>query len=110
MFQRLCFHVPTYLTNPGGDNGEIEEMTAFEAGLHIELLANAAEMNNTIRCLISHALITTIEGAFQKRGYLVDKKLQSFIMQSTPNPDEWKRQALILVCHTFPRDRDLEPL
>jgi len=93
-----------------GSTGEMEEVTAFEAGLRIDLLANAAEMNSAIYCLTSYAFITTKEGAFQKRGFSIDSHLQSYLVQSTPNPDAWKCQALILVCHTFPRDRDLEPL
>ncbi len=93
-----------------GVTGEIEEVTLFGAGFYIDLLADAAETNNTIHSLASHALITKTEGSFQKRGFSVDKKLQLYVVQSTPNPDEWKRDALILVCHTFPRDRDSEPL
>ena len=48
-----------------GGSGEVEEVTASEAGFYIDLLANAAEMNNTIRCLASYALITIVEGTFQ---------------------------------------------
>ncbi len=47
-----------------GGSSEVEEVTAFEAGLYIDLLANIAEINNIIRCLASYILITTVEGAF----------------------------------------------
>lgn len=67
---------------------EIEELIVFEVELYIDLLAHAIELNNTIHSLASHAFITTTKSSFQKRDFLVDKELQSYVVQSTPNSNE----------------------
>ena len=67
---------------------EIEKVILFEAEFYINLLVDIAEINNTIYFFVFYIFITTTKSSFQKQDFLVDKKLQLYIMQLTSNSNK----------------------
>lgn len=90
-----------------GSSGAIEEIRPQDAGFNDNVSSLIATPNN-----ISLALVH-----LKQMGLVVTRPASSMILSPVArsridlaNPLSWMVQALILICHSFPSDQDLEPL
>ena len=81
------------------------------ADYHLQLLL--LNRQNTKRYIVGQQDIARSTGNWnlpdEYQTFSVPSQTLSYIQQFTLGRDEWKREAVLLVCHVFPRDRDLEP-
>jgi hypothetical protein len=82
-------------------DGEIEEI--FESDLLIGNLDRDTEMLKAIECLTSYELVKS-----NGESLSITPEMQLYSRELMSSWDVWRLQAVILVCHTFPRSRDLE--
>lgn len=94
-------------------SGEIDEMTPREAGLDNDLLpilSDTAILDKAIKLLETSKLITSKPIRFGARLLTVNKTAILHMSQCVHEPNKWRLQALLLVCHTFPMHSYIEPL
>ncbi len=89
-----------------GRNGEIEDIVETE--LQVDPPEDKTEIDHFARQLSHWGVLEMKKGEGEEQLFTIDPALQIYVQHFMPNTEDWKLQALILVCHTFPRDRDLE--
>jgi hypothetical protein len=88
-------------------DGEIDHRE--EPDLHLGGLADHDKLQKAVQCLTLYGVLIEKGQSLQDRTYSIIPEMQLYAKQHLTAWDDWRLQALILVCHAFPRDRDLEP-
>ncbi|KAL1964281.1 hypothetical protein VTN77DRAFT_7101 [Rasamsonia byssochlamydoides] len=89
-------------------NGEPRHIDPVEAGLERDLvfiLSDEGRLQQAIDELQFHSLVTLD----REQRLSMYPGSRAMYRQSMLDPDRWKLQAVLLVCHAFPRDAYLEP-
>ena len=103
------------LQNRWGQDGEIFKLDAEEAGLDhslVDIITNEEAFDAAIDKLQSFSLIQGRIDDKGSRSFSVHPLVQHCAVQRM-SPDscaKWRLQAILLVCHAFPRDQYLEPM
>lgn len=95
--------------------GEISKVTAEEAGLDpgvVELVMNEMQFDAAIEKLLSFSLIQLQIDSNGLRSFALHPLVQYSASQRVPITvqNKWRLQAILLVCHAFPREKYLEPV
>ncbi|KAL9121254.1 MAG: hypothetical protein Q9187_002189 [Circinaria calcarea] len=95
--------------------GEISKATAAEGGLDpdvIDLVMNEMRFDAAIEKLLSFSLIQLQINANGLRSFGLHPLVQYSASQRVPTTiqNRWRLQAILLVCHAFPREKYLEPM
>ncbi|EAS28259.3 uncharacterized protein CIMG_09463 [Coccidioides immitis RS] len=98
-----------------GTNGEVEEIRAEEEGVDVNLtrfIQDDFEFDTAMEKLLSFSLISCGRGSDGLRTFSIHPLVQYCAVQrlSPSETRRWRWQALLLVCHAFPRSRYIEPL
>lgn len=88
-----------------GSDGEKEGR--FERNLRIGDLASAVYAGEPIKSLVTYGLVLRKEVGRGDETLSVDPGILKSAQKLMPYWAYWSEQAMILVCHTFPRGRDL---
>ncbi|KAL8736228.1 MAG: hypothetical protein Q9166_000383 [cf. Caloplaca sp. 2 TL-2023] len=94
--------------------GEMAELAPIDAGLNSDLIAlikDEVEFDDAIKKLLS-SLINLDNDVNGFKNFSVHPLVQRCASQHVPFQlqDEWRLQAVLVVCHAFPRNKYLEPL
>ena len=94
--------------NRWSECGETEEVTACQAGLVHEVVAllfDDAELDLALGNLLAAAAIREEPGTTGPTTYTMDDQIKIRICENLPRKVRsfWRRQALMLVSHSFPR-------
>ncbi|KAI9847786.1 MAG: hypothetical protein M1837_001679 [Sclerophora amabilis] len=94
--------------------GEITDMAAEDAGLDrslVALLKNEMDFDAAIERLLSFSLIHRNSDLNGSRSFSLHPLVQHCASQrvSAVVQDKWRLQAILLVCHAFPRSEYLQP-
>lgn len=98
-----------------GSNGEVIEIPAGDEGVE-DCLTNVIqgdfEFDIAIQKLLSFSLISCNKESGGLRNFSIHPLVQYCAVQrlSPSEVNRWRWQALLLICHAFPRNRYLEPL
>lgn len=95
--------------------GEMAEVAPTDAGLDsglVALIKNEMDFDAAVDKLLSFSLIRRNNDVNESRSFSVHPLVQHCASQRVPQAiqKKWKLQALLLICHAFPRNRYLEPL
>lgn len=95
--------------------GEMAEVAPIDAGLDSALVAfirNEMDFDAAVDKLLSFSLIRRNNDVNESRSFSVHPLVQHCASQRVPQAvqKKWKLQALLLICHAFPRNKYLEPL
>lgn len=96
------------------DNGEIVDVAAHEEGVEeglASLIGNEFRLDDAIERLFALSLISCQTGPDNGRTFSIHPLVQHCVIHrlSPGEVKRWRLQALLLVCHAFPRNRYLEP-
>lgn len=97
-----------------GVDGEVIEIRAEDEGVEeclIKLIQDDLGFDMAVEKLLSFSLISCTKETDGSRIFFIHPLVQYCAMQrSTPlEVNRWRWQALLLVCHAFPRNRYIEP-
>lgn len=97
-----------------GMDGEVSEVPADAEGIKyalIELIRNEMKFDTAIEKLRSFSFISSQKDNNGLRIFSVHPLLQYCVAQRVDSSvaKSWNRQAILLICHAFPRNRYLEP-
>jgi hypothetical protein len=95
--------------------GEMAEVTAADIGLDSDLVAlirNEMDFDAAIEKLLSFSLIHRNNDVSGARSFSLHPLVQHCASRrvSPETKKKWRMQAILLVCHAFPRDKYLDPL
>lgn len=93
-------------------SGEVQKVPVTGVGFNsdvLSLVSDVAKIDEAIKRLEAAELIASEPGAYGRRLHL-DSATQLCLTHCMDDPLAWRLQALILVCHTFPMHRYVEPL
>ncbi|KAL8646466.1 MAG: hypothetical protein Q9210_006126 [Variospora velana] len=95
--------------------GEMSELAPIDAGLNnnlIALIKDEVAFDDAIEKLLSFSLIHLDNDVNGLRNFSVHPLIQHCASQRVPLwlQDQWRLQAILVVCHAFPRNKYLEPL
>jgi len=95
--------------------GEMSELAPIDAGLNsglVGLIKDEVVFDDAIEKLLSFSLIHLDNDVNGSRNFSVHPLVQHCASQRVPSrlQDEWRLQAILVVCHAFPRNKYLEPL
>ena len=95
--------------------GEMSELAPIDAGLNsglVALIKDEVAFDDAIEKLLSFSLIHLDNDVNGSRNFSVHPLVQYCASQRVPSrlQDEWRLQAILVVCHAFPRNKYLEPL
>jgi hypothetical protein len=85
--------------------GEVEEVFP-EPGMRFEV----SETAEAIDYLCSSKLLTSYSNEDGYERLSVDLSLQQYLEQQLQGSDQLRIRALMLMCHLFPGDKEIEPL
>jgi hypothetical protein len=88
-----------------GSDGEMEGR--FERDLKVGDLASAVSAGEPVKSLVSYGLVVRKGIGRGEETLSVAASILESAEKLTPSWADWREQAMILVCHTFPRGRDL---
>lgn len=102
--------------NRFSSDGEIEPVTAEAAGVDpgiVALIQDDIAFDAAIKTLLSHALVLINTDTNGSRSFSVHSSVQQSALQNQlemePLKQKWKQQAMLLICHAFPRGSLLDP-
>lgn len=95
--------------------GEMSELAPMDAGLNSDLIAlikDEVAFDDAIEKLLSFSLIHLDNDVNGLRNFSVHPLVQHCASQRFPSSlqDQWRLQAVLIVCHAFPRNNYLDPL
>lgn len=95
--------------------GEMAEVAPTDTGLDsglVALIGDEMDFDAAIDKLLSFSLIRQDKDVNESRSFSVHPLVQHCASQRVPQAvqEMWRLQALLLVCHAFPRNQHLEPL
>ena len=95
--------------------GEMSEIEPIDAGLNssfVALIKDEVAFDDAIEKLLSFSLIHLDNDVNGLRNFSIHPLVQYCASQRVPSQlrDEWRLQAVLVVCHAFPRNKYLEPL
>lgn len=98
-----------------GSNGEVIETRAEDEGIEnclTNVIQGDLEFDIAIEKLLSFSLISCNKESGGLRNFSIHPLVQYCAVQrlSPSEVTRWRWQALLLICHAFPRNRYLEPL
>ncbi|KUL81633.1 hypothetical protein ZTR_09651 [Talaromyces verruculosus] len=98
-----------------GRNGEVTEVSAEDEGVDERLtkvIQGDMEFDAAVEKLLSLSLISCNKESNGLRSFSIHPLVQYCSTQrlSPSEVDKWRWQALLLICHAFPRNRYIEPL
>ncbi|GAM33879.1 hypothetical protein TCE0_013r01096 [Talaromyces pinophilus] len=98
-----------------GRNGEVTEVSAEDEGVDDRLtkvIQGDMEFDAAVENLLSLSLISCNKESNGLRSFSIHPLVQYCSTQrlSPSEVDKWRWQALLLICHAFPRNRYIEPL
>ncbi|KAI4232447.1 MAG: hypothetical protein LQ349_005006 [Xanthoria aureola] len=94
--------------------GEMSELAPMDAGLNSDLIAlvkDEVAFDDAIEKLLSFSLIHLDNDVNGLRNFSVHPLVQHCASQRFPSSlqDQWRLQAILIVCHAFPRNNYLDP-
>lgn len=97
-----------------GSNGEVMEIRAEDEGVEecvTSVIQGDLEFDTAVEKLLSFSLISCNKELNGLRNFSIHPLVQYCAAQrlSPPELNKWRWQALLLICHAFPRNRYLEP-
>lgn len=97
------------------ENGEVIEVQAEADGVDsslIRLIQDEMAFDAAIEKLRSVSFVSCNRDTDGMRNFSVHPLVQECAVQRIPSPvaNKWRWQAILLICHAFPRNRYLEPL
>ncbi|EEP78060.1 predicted protein [Uncinocarpus reesii 1704] len=116
------FSIPEVLLQRGScpqkrwsEDGEITEISAENEGVETELvkvIQDVFEFDTAVEKLLSFSLISCKRESGGLRSFSIHPLVQHCAARRLSPSDvrKWRWQALLLVCHAFPRSRYLDPL
>jgi hypothetical protein len=98
-----------------GSDGEVTEVRAEDEGVDeclTKVIQGDFEFNNAVEKLLSFSFISCNKESNGLRNFSIHPLVQYCAVQRLPPSDvsRWRWQAILLVCHAFPRNRYIEPL
>lgn len=95
--------------------GEVSSVSATESGLDpevVDLIGNEIRFDAAIEKLLSYSLIHIKADVNGSRQFSLHPLVQYSATQRLPMvvQDKWRQEAILLLCHAFPRNDYLEPL
>lgn len=93
--------------------GEIEQVSATDIGIDkflVDLITDEVAYDDAIEKLLSFSLIRRNNDYNEVRSVSVHPLVQSTatLRVSPADQNKWRTQAILLVCHAFPRDQFIE--
>ncbi|KAK9578899.1 hypothetical protein V6Z98_005612 [Aspergillus fumigatus] len=97
-----------------GEDGEMTVVDAEMEGVErqlIQVIQGDFEFDTAVEKLLSFSLISCNKESEGLRSFSIHPLVQYCAVKRLSPPDvrKWRCQALLLVCHAFPRNRFLEP-
>lgn len=92
--------------------GEVEEVSLSQAGLSSDVISVVSaedKVEKALNRLIASMLVSWKPGKLGRILHL-ESTTQSLLVQCITDPLKWRLQACLLVCHTFPMYKFVEPL
>lgn len=98
-----------------GSNGEVIETRAEDEGVEnclMNVIQGELEFDIAVEKLLSFSLISCNKESGGLRNFSIHPLVQYCAVQrlSPSELNRWRWQAILLICHAFPRNRYLEPL
>lgn len=95
--------------------GEVTEIRAEDEGVDARLsrvIQSDFDFDVAVEKLLAFSLISCNAGTNGFRNFSIHPLVQYCVMQrlSQSEVNSWRKQALLLICHAFPRNRYIEPL
>jgi len=111
----VLLHRGSTLQRRWHEDGEVTEVSAEVEGLDRHLTAliqNETEFDTAIEKLLSYSLISCNKEIDGLRSFSVHPLVQYCTRErvSPATANTWRWQAILLICHAFPRNRYIEPL
>lgn len=97
------------------EDGEVAEVSPEDDGVEIELtklIRDEMRFDAAIEKLLSFSFISCNKESNSWRSFAIHPLVQYCAVRRT-HPlaaEKWRRQAVLLICHAFPRSRYLDPL
>ncbi|KIW43836.1 uncharacterized protein PV06_04898 [Exophiala oligosperma] len=93
--------------------GEIEQVSAIDVGIDrflVDMITDEVAYDDAIEKLLSFSLIRRNNDYNEVRSVSVHPLVQSTatLRVSSADQNKWRTQAILLVCHAFPRDQFIE--
>jgi len=111
----VVLHRGTIAQNRWGEDGEVKEVTAEAEGLEpslVTLIQNEMDFDTAIEKLRSFSFVSCTKDTNGLRSFSVHPLVQYCATQriSPQIANTWRQQAILLICHSFPRNRYLDSL
>ena len=91
--------------------GEVEEVLPSQSGLCaglLEVICSEAKLDEAIAALATTSLLS-VNAASGDMSLSMQTRDHTLGLLDSDTKSYWKSQALLLICHGFPRDKYLEP-
>ncbi|KAF3936592.1 hypothetical protein ABW19_dt0207138 [Dactylella cylindrospora] len=111
----ILLHRGTSPRKRWAEDGEMTEVAADAEGVDIDiadLIQDEMRFDTAVDVLRSFSFVDTIRDSDELRSFSVHPLVQYCAVEriSPADANKWRWQAILLVCHAFPRNRYLEPL
>ncbi|RAK99392.1 LipA and NB-ARC domain protein [Aspergillus ibericus CBS 121593] len=111
----VILHRGTSSQKRWNEYGEVTEIRAEDEGVDARLsrvIQSDFDFDVAVEKLLSFSLISCNVGPNGFRNFSIHPLVQYCVMQrmSQTELNSWRKQALLLICHAFPRNRYIEPL
>ncbi|KAF8426994.1 hypothetical protein EV426DRAFT_636094 [Tirmania nivea] len=103
---------PRYRWDEKGEVTEVQAEVNGVAGSLVRLIQDEMAFDAAIEKLRSVSFVSCNSETNGMRNFSVHPLVQECAVLRTPSPvaNKWRWQAILLICHAFPRNRYLEPL